>query len=409
MALFEEIRAGSFKGASFFIKSATTEGGRKQIKHEFPNSDKQSIEDLGFKPKVFSITVVTAASYTAEGEEIEGTYFSNRDALIAALEQGGEGVLSHPFFTTDLRTVARPYSLSENVNSLGIATFSLVFDITDKVSAVDPQPDTDALSEINQKTNDVTNQVNEDIADNWFVRTGENLKKGVEIVGDFFDNVKTQTSKVTQITDSINEFNSSIAAVQNDIVAIVQNGQNLADAVVNTIQTTRALYASVDSALDVFIRLFDFGDNIAAVSGNTRNTDEQQVNQDLIINTAGAAYLAQAYQSASVKEYATVDEVDDIKTKLETQFDKIAESEISNDLKTILSDLRVVSNSFLDEQRLTARDVLDINIKEQPIRVLAFANYGEDNNDITDSLIELNDTADISFLGGNVKILSVLE
>ena len=78
MALLDLVRAGSFKGADFLVVSASTAGGRKQVKHEFPNSDRQSIEDLGFMPKTFSLVVEITTDFDANGA-VDVSYFDNKN------------------------------------------------------------------------------------------------------------------------------------------------------------------------------------------------------------------------------------------------------------------------------------------------------------------------------------------
>ena len=403
MALLDLVRAGSFKGANFLVVSASTVGGRKQVKHEFPNSDRQSIEDLGFMPKTFSLVVEITVDFDANGA-VDVSYFDNKNKLIAALDEGGVGTLSHPFFTVDLEVVAMPYVIEERFDTLGIATFTLTFDSSDR--QVNPQPAIDALSVINNQTNAVSNQVNTDIVGGFDTSNGFNLQQSLEVMGTFFSSVRTNTESLTQTTDNINEFSADLNAFQDDIVAIVQVPQALADSVINVIQSTRGLYASAGAALDVFTRFFDFGDNLALVLGTTKDTDQQKLNQDLITNGTKAAYLAQAYQASAVRDYPTVDAVDEIKEVLEDAFDDLDASDISNDLRDKLADLRTTSNAFLDDQRLTAKEVLDVFVNQQPIRTLAFAFYGEDNNEVTTSLAALNDEPNISFIKGDIKILS---
>ena len=76
--LIDLLRKGSFGGVPFLVISATTTGGRKKVKHQFPNSKKQSIEDLGFMPKSFQLVVETVQSFTQSGSELNAqSYFDN--------------------------------------------------------------------------------------------------------------------------------------------------------------------------------------------------------------------------------------------------------------------------------------------------------------------------------------------
>lgn len=439
MTILSLLREGSFKGAPFLVNSAITAAGRKQVKHEFPNSSRQSIEDLGFRPRVFSLIVETTADFV-DGEIDPQTYFNNRNSLMDALEEGGPGILSHPFFSTDIEVVARPFSVSEDVEELGIARFSLVFDISNAEDA--PVPDVVALSNINAKVNEVTDQFTLDMEENFKISNGFNLEESVDRGQEFFTDVVLAVNrfavldvvdKVIETTDRLNEFSSKIIGFQGDIVALVQVPSDLASAVVSTVQSVRGLYASAETVLNVYLDLFDIGDNLAVVFGTTSNRTERRINQSLLTDSVQGIVLAEAYQSATVREYDTVDEVDEVKGLLEEQFIKIVNaglpvvSEItiggftadvfpnetlptnvglSGDLITAISELRVISNQFLDSKRLTARNIIEVTTNTTPLRILAYRYYGEDNEDTLNSLIELNDVADITFVEGALEILS---
>jgi len=69
--MIDEIHTGSYKGAEFRIKSSSVAGGRKDIKHEFPNSNTQNIEDLGFKPKAYTINAfISEPNYTQKKDRL---------------------------------------------------------------------------------------------------------------------------------------------------------------------------------------------------------------------------------------------------------------------------------------------------------------------------------------------------
>jgi len=326
MTILSLLRGGSFKGASFLVNSAVTSAGRKQVKHEFPNSSRQSIEDLGFRPRVFSLVVETTADFV-DGDIDPQTYFDNRNKLMDALEAGGPGILSHPFFSTDIEVVARPFNVSENVEELGIARFSLTFDISNAEDA--PVPDVVALSNINAKVNEVTDQYTLDMEEAFKISNGFNLEEAVDRGNEFFDEVVGSVDKFAVVdlvisgTEKLNEFSSKIIGFQGDIVALVQAPSDLASAIVGTVQSVRGLYATAESALNVYLDLFDIGDNLAAVFGTTSNRTERRINQSLLTDSVQGIVLTEAYQTAAVREYDTVEEVDEIKGLLEEQFIKI--------------------------------------------------------------------------------------
>jgi prophage DNA circulation protein len=116
MTLFQTLNKASFRGVTFLLDSHDVESGRKVVVHEYINKGKRFVEDLGGLPR----------SFTIKGFVSEPNYKFKRDALINALEKPGVGTLIHPFYGT-VQVVAEPFTLTESMQRLGEATFSMVF------------------------------------------------------------------------------------------------------------------------------------------------------------------------------------------------------------------------------------------------------------------------------------------
>lgn len=112
----EDYQTGSFRGAAFRTEQHEARGGRRTITHEFPGRDEPLVEDLGRAAKSFSIDVWVGGEY----------YFGDRDALIDALDQGGTGLLIHPWLGRMTVSVI-DWSCAENTEEGGIARFSIGF------------------------------------------------------------------------------------------------------------------------------------------------------------------------------------------------------------------------------------------------------------------------------------------
>jgi prophage DNA circulation protein len=87
MAWNDSLLAASFRGVPFFYENTTRKGGRRLVEHEFPERNAPYIEDLGRKKKEHRIT----------GYVIGDDYIEQRAALEVALDDGGHGVLVHPY------------------------------------------------------------------------------------------------------------------------------------------------------------------------------------------------------------------------------------------------------------------------------------------------------------------------
>ena len=79
----DRYRKGSFRGAAFVTTRGEFAGGRRTVVHEFPGRDEPVNEDMGRRARRFTI----------ECHCIGADYMTARDALLDALEKGGDGLL----------------------------------------------------------------------------------------------------------------------------------------------------------------------------------------------------------------------------------------------------------------------------------------------------------------------------
>ena len=87
MAWHDGYLPASFRGVKFFVRRATTRGGRNTVDHIFPRSEETETEDLGRFPDKFDLDCYLL------GDD----YFKQREDFESALNQGGVGVLIHPY------------------------------------------------------------------------------------------------------------------------------------------------------------------------------------------------------------------------------------------------------------------------------------------------------------------------
>lgn len=120
MALLDAIKdilPASFREVPFSIRGASVTGGRFNVVHEFPKSDRRFVEDMGLNNKLFSIDDAFVS-----GDNVQ----DKRDALIAALDKEGPGLLVHPYFG-NIIVNSGPYTSNQSNTSIGVIDFSLEF------------------------------------------------------------------------------------------------------------------------------------------------------------------------------------------------------------------------------------------------------------------------------------------
>ena len=83
---WEQLQPGSWRGVGFVMDTAETKAGRRTSMHEYPYRDTVWVEDLGRLPRHFAFTAYLT------GDDV----YQQRNAMIQACEQPGEGTLVHP-------------------------------------------------------------------------------------------------------------------------------------------------------------------------------------------------------------------------------------------------------------------------------------------------------------------------
>lgn len=402
--LLSQLHAGSFRGAKFLVTDASTTGGRKQVKHSYPNSSKQAIEDLGFKPRNFKITAIITGPNTDDPR----SYLEKRDALLEALELPGNGTLSHPFFFASLQVVAKPYTLNEKTSELERGRIEMEFDISDVLT--NPIPDSTSVAQINEKVGAVTDSLGENLEEGWGTSSGFNLENAREILGDFSDFAQTTTRTIFQVQNQINAFNAQVADFAADINTIASIPARVSEAVMGIVQTIGGLYSTQKQAFAVFKRFFEFGDDTPDIPPTTPQRTERQRNNQLLKHAIQGAFLAMAYQSAAQQDYTTINDIDAVQGDLEAQFKKLSNDGLDTDTMYLLSDLRALAGQFLEAERLNAARLITIKASRYPISVIAYQYYGPTPNlvELTNALVDLNRPVsdNPSFVSGEIDIVT---
>lgn len=408
MADLSSLFVGSFDGAKFLIVSSSTAGGRKQIKHEYPYTPKQKIEDLGFRPRVFSIKARVAADPPGLGSK---TYRENRDALLAALERGGVRTLSHPFYSNSLSVVARPYTIEEDTASLGYADISLEFDYSDEKTS--PQAAKRSLSQVGKLLGKVNASIETAIADGFkVVSSAVNFGAAQELLGGLGEAFSEYSRTFSSIGDPLNTFSRLVSGFTSSIPGLIGTPSTLASSIMSIVDSSSNLYSTIPQALGVFSRFFSFGDEIVIVPNTTPTRIQRNRNNRTIATAVQSAYLGLSYQFAATGTYSTVDEIANVQISLEDQYSKLlADPDIAEDVINALADLRTMVNEYLESEKLNASQVVPIETNEIPVSVLAFQYYGAiDNLDaLADELVALNrpGSNDVSFISGEFGVLTI--
>ncbi len=136
MSWHDQLQPASFRGVPFLVDGDSMSGGRRGPTHEYPYKDEPDNEDMGLK----------ARQYKFNAYVIGFDYMGKRDALIAALEAKGAGVLIHPQYGS-ANVQLKSYSVKHQTDKSGEALFDLNFAQEDAVTH--PKTSSNTLAKIN--------------------------------------------------------------------------------------------------------------------------------------------------------------------------------------------------------------------------------------------------------------------
>ena len=119
MAWHDGYLEASFRGVTFFVKRATTTGGRNTVDHVFPRREETDTEDLGGLPKKFTISAYLLGDF----------YFAQRESFEEALNEGGVGILVHPYRGVFNVKVAGEFSAVEDSAEGRIIRYEIPFKV----------------------------------------------------------------------------------------------------------------------------------------------------------------------------------------------------------------------------------------------------------------------------------------
>lgn len=394
----DDLYPASFRGAPFLVESASTRGGRKTVVHEFPNSDRRFIEDLGLFNEDITIeaTVPTA------------DYFSVKNGLKLALDMPGYGTLIHPFY--GIRNVAViDYTIQENIRELGYVKFNIHFMVGQELPFPGAQ-DVDSL---------IQGQVQAlySVLQLYFVDTytfnnrhRTNFKAYQALIQNYISTVDlavtTYFNRSEYQVDAVADFNNKFTNYQQNYNSYIQTPSAL---YTNTQDVINALTLTATSN-DLFIiasKLSNFSLGQQLIEPRTSAQQEKNDNLLTIYETFAVLNFGLLCNAIVVYDVKSLDDVNLLRRKLDREYEKILDSvRLSTDVLQDIQDLRASVINYLDQQRLVAPEVITIDVDAVPLSVLEYSLYG--NNYKTDDLRILNfpNNIDPTYLRYATKIYS---
>jgi prophage DNA circulation protein len=396
----DNVSEASFAGAKFLVETNSVTGGRKNVVHEFVNSNRQVIEDLGRKKRTYNISaIITGENYEREKRK-----------LISRLESKDVGVLIHPFFGTIERIKPLDYSLTESFSEFGVAKFNIKFSISDAIST--PTKAKNTATESKEKRDASVAKAKEDLKEKW--KVAESIDSAVDKVKKLADKFEKSVENATrEPTERIDELNAKINNFKGKAAEVAQDVDKLSSEVDELFYNMESAFDTAKQNFDSFKDMFGFGDDDdEELQIETTKQNEINNNNNALNSVIEAYALNFAYTSYLVTDTtnSTIEEIEFEENILEQQYDNVFLNSFQNkslNLETInsLTDSRSTFNTVIKDIKTTVPDIEQVEILNSlPLRAIEFKYYGR--TDRFKILKSINENPNIEFYEGQVNLLN---
>jgi prophage DNA circulation protein len=395
------MQPGSFRGVSFLVSSESEVRGKKTVTHEYPNSDRRFIEELGKQPSTFTFEAII------HGENA----ILQRQQLVNALERQGLGELVHPIYGT-LQVQALGFTVSSNQTRMGQFRFSLTFGASEEVIAPAPETPTEQTVSANAETSRAA--LDNAIEENYVDTTSPlSLTTAAEKLGDVYDGVADGVAATQELTEEgAADFNQFINTSKDAAFVTAQKGENIGVALGALYTSALATVSGPEQLTEAWETLLDF--NIG-VTGNFSDIGpvttlprlERETNKSTLDEHTRLTALINLYESAAYTEFGTDLELEASRNQLDEKYTRYVEQAIADaaqsdvpslaadpSFRTAIANLRTASRLNFNRQEQSVWRVVTITPGNTSMALMAYRYYG--SLDQIDQVIGLNPDVNVA-------------
>jgi hypothetical protein len=391
-----ELKTARYKGVEFLFEDASTTGGNRLIKFNYPGSNKQAIEVQGKCPRSFNLSIIIPHE----------NYYQDRNDLLRVLEDGKEGVFTHPTFGDIEKVINGEYTLTEELSELGRAKISVSFEVNDSPAKINDLKVTSV--QVDQQCRLLNNQLKSDFADGYKVSVNfpSNFTDAKKNIDGLIDKMHVASDSASHIAEQSADFVRGINAFSQSVSNLIQAPADLVESIFNSFESLNNLFKSPEELLGAFTSLLDFGLDYPVVNPTTAGRIERIDNRELMRATIIAGALSYCYLNSSSIEYSDTDQLDLVQKTLEDSYLNIRNNtSISNEALEQLDRLRVEAQDLFSQVRVSTRSIITVITRRRVLSVLVYEYYG--STDLVDIIASLNSIDQNAFVEGNIRILSI--
>lgn len=391
-----EFVGASFRGAPFFVEEESRSGGRRLVVHEFPFRDAPIVEDLGGRAK----------RYRMEAYLLGDNYLDARNALIAALEEPGAGILVHPEYADDLRVRAAGYTAQSSRRAAAIARVSLDFvesplDVI--VLALEDSPDLQGQAVAAAQASDAASETQ--------------LVSGLQLNGIPSYAKESQAADIRAVATRLGEalgalelidqeraaLQASVADIVNDALSLVSRPEDMLNAFRSTLETVPQLIAAVPRAVVAALAFTHDTEKQEPALGDAPIRQTERANQIEIAGALRRWTITDASEIAATIGYVTEgDALEDralILQRIDTQLQTAGDA-----VFPLLQELRASVALAIPGNRELARVLTIQRPVATPALLLSYQLYGTTGQE--SDIIARNGFQHPGFFSGSIDVLS---
>jgi prophage DNA circulation protein len=411
----DRLLIGTYRGITFRFREAGRTGGRKSIFHTYPNSDINLGEDFGRAPIDLTITIIV--------EGAGDSYYSQKNAVIKALEGEGASILQHPTYGQLKVQLDGNYSINERITNLGYAEITVSFKVVDNKKFLPADKNNNSF--IENARNNINDALENTFMANLYLKAKEPYETIKQYTDEILDTANEITSSVFSDIESYNEYKAQIASfITYYPDKLVDLGSNISD-IFKTINNT--VTNPLDQTL-FYADYFEFLDDAESFLSTTKALFYTQNNQDAYKSFVQGSALSFAASSAANITYETDQQQNEIVKIISSQFEKVSQlpfiksdqsivkidstRDLTSDFEAtdpivIYNELQKQKVAFLEvmtDKEIVTPKVATVKVTNESLTSLTYRYYG--NLDNYNTIKDLNNLSQTSLLNGNYNILT---
>ena len=395
---YSKLRKGKFRDASYFLlKDGDTSGGRKTVTHEYPNSDKRYVEDMGASKETYNLELYADTT----------TNFSQRDKIKKALNEEGTGKLIHPFFGQKTVSV-KGWTL---FNDFGWSRFNVTFEESDP--AVLPSKETGNKSLLDRLKEALKSQQETKVGEVFnAVNSGfKTFTKGVEKVQDFSEQMLEVANEALNVASELSSFTNTINDTLDNTALLIKTPSELGARISNLFTQFELIGERTIDQFNLLKGMFGFGNDDTDTKTNTENQKLIIQNNNTLNTAIRTNALASAYVIAVDIDFRNNLELEETRKILEEEYQSLILI-VDDDTLDSLTNLRSNAGIVFEKLSITVPKIYTINlVSTQNIHQLVYNYYGNfanftDFENKVEEIYLLNNFSNPSKIRGEVKLLA---